>query len=92
MSKQTLSNKSPYEQTFGTRYRGSGRPSGERVFPSVDESGLDPAVHQVAKRRAFAVVHEENKDRLVEVFSAEAAVLRRRGTEQVLSDTGVQNA
>lgn len=86
MASKSLSPKSPYEQTFKTRYRPSGRPSGENVFPSVEESGLDPSVHLVAKRRAQAVVLAENRERMAEVFSAEAAVLRRRGLEQVLED------
>lgn len=82
----SLSAASPYEQLFKTRYRRVGRPAdAEPVFNAPD---ADPFMVAVAKRRAFAVVHEENKDRLSEVFEREMRVLNRRGLEQVASDTG----
>jgi hypothetical protein len=84
----SLSSASIYEQTFGVRHRRAGRPAGdaEPVFVAPD---VDPLIAMVAKRRAYAVVHEENKDRLAEVFAAELKVLKRRGVTTVARDAGV---
>lgn len=87
MATQTLSKNSTYEQTFGTRHRGPGRPSGEDVFPRSD---VHPLLRKVAQRRAFAVVHENNKEELAELYSEELAVLKRRGVEQVAADLGIE--
>lgn len=87
-----LSVASPYEQTFQTRHRGVGRPSGdtEPLFGSVlNGREVDPLIVLIAKRRAYAVVHEEQRERLAEVFDKEMAVLRRRGIETVAADAGV---
>lgn len=86
MSKQTLSPKSPFEQTFKTRYRGPGRPSSSDTFEPVD---AHPLLKKQAQRRAFAVVHENSKDDLNEIFLAELAVLKRRGVEQVAKDCNI---
>lgn len=85
-----LSSASEYEQLFKTRHRGPGRPSrddgsDEPLFPSSD---LDPILVRTAERRAFAVVHEENRERLRAIYHSELAVLKRRGPEQVAADTG----
>lgn len=87
----SLSKASAFEQKFGVRHRGVGRPAGmsrdDVLFP---RTGGDPeAMCRIAIRRAYAVVHEENRDRLTALYRAELAVLRRRGLEQVLSDAGV---
>lgn len=86
-----LSSESDYERLFGVRHRGSGRPGGERdeVFPRAESRAVDPLIATVAKRRAYAVVHEENKERLRDVFMRELAVLKRRGVKRVAADVGV---
>lgn len=92
----SLSKASPYEQTFGTRHRRVGRPSGDELAesPYRDPSGgqIDPLLISVAKRRAQTVVLEECRSRLADVFSAELKVLRRRGVEEVAGDVGVDLA
>lgn len=86
----TLSIASDYEQLFGVRHRGAGRPLGDVAPVFVDPVGdTDPLLLAVAKRRAYAVVHEEQKERLAELFRKELKVLRRRGVEVVAADTGV---
>jgi hypothetical protein len=90
--KQTLSKASPYEQKFKTRHRGSGRPTAddldlEPVFPMGDSN---PTVAAIARRRAYAVVHEEEKDRLREVFRAELRVLNRRDIAEVFEDAHIK--
>jgi hypothetical protein len=90
MAGKTLSKASEYEQTFGTRHRGPGRPrvmeDGEVLFPSGD---VHPVLVRVAQRRAYAVVHEENRERLHELYLSELAVLKRRGLTVVAEDSGV---
>ena len=87
----SLSKASEYEQLFQTRHRRAGRPSRENgddvLFPSGD---VDPVLTRVAQRRAFAVVHEEQRARLTTVFHNELKVLKRRGVEQVAADAGIQ--
>lgn len=83
-----LSEDSEYEQRFGTRHRGRGRPSG--VGPLMDGVGVDPLLVRIAKNRAFAVVHDEQTDRLRALFTAELAVLRKRGVSRVAKDVGVE--
>jgi len=86
---QRLSTASPYEQTFQTRHRQVGRPSGD-VEPLFAGADADPVIALIAKRRAYAVVHEEQRARLKEVFDKELKVLKRRGLEQVAADAGVK--
>jgi hypothetical protein len=85
---KTLSKASIYETMFGTRHRGPGRPNDtddtEPLFPTGNTHVL---LADVAMRRAYAVVHEENKARLREVFTKELKVLERRGVEQVAVDS-----
>jgi hypothetical protein len=85
-----LSNASIYEQMFKTRHRRAGRPIRDEddgvLFPSTD---AHPVLVRVAERRAFAVVHEENRDRLREVFRVELKVLSRRGIDEVAADAGI---
>ncbi|UAJ16092.1 hypothetical protein SEA_TINYMINY_1 [Microbacterium phage TinyMiny] len=89
-TKERLSVASPYEQTFKTRHRRVGRPAdAEPLFVAPD---VDPLIALIAKRRAYAVVHEEQRARMAEVFDRELAVLRRRGIEQVAADAGVKLA
>ena len=86
---QSLSAQSEYEQMFNTRHRGPGRPSdgdGEVLFPAGEEH---PVLVKIAQRRAFAVVHQEQRDRLSGLYNAELRVLRRRGVEQVAQDSGI---
>lgn len=86
---KTLAKNSEYEQHFGTRHRGPGRPmgdDGEVLFPAADQH---PVLVKVAQRRAFALVHEEQRDRLRSLYLAELAVLRRRGVEQVAMDSNI---
>lgn len=87
----SLSAVSVYEQMFGTRHRSVGRPAGdvEPVFVDPTGGGVDPLLLSVAKRRAYAVVHQENRERLAEVFAVELKVLRRRGVKVVAGDVGV---
>ncbi|AWY04457.1 hypothetical protein SEA_GILDA_1 [Microbacterium phage Gilda] len=96
MAGTSLSKASPYEQTFKTRYRRVGRPTGDELAesPYRDPSGgqLDPLLLAVAKRRAQTVVLEEQRSRLADVFSAELKVLRRRGVSEVARDVGVDLA
>jgi hypothetical protein len=84
---KALSVASPYEQLFRTRYRSVGRPSGdaEPLFAAPD---ADPDIAAVAKRRAYAVVHEEQRERLSELFERELRVLNRRGKDEVMADVG----
>ena len=71
-----LDPRSPYETLFKTRHRRPGRPdAAEPIFPS---GAYPPPVVDAARRRAFAVLHEEGKARLAELFVAEAAVLNER--------------
>lgn len=86
---EKLSTASPYEQTFGTRHRKVGRPVGdnEPIFVAPD---VDPLIALIAKRRAFAVLHEKHREELQALFLAEKAVLKRRGTEVVARDAGVK--
>lgn len=85
---RSLSKASIYENLFGSRHRGPGRPTDtddtDPLFPTGENH---PLLTDVAMRRAYAVVHEENKDRLREVFRTELNVLRRRGVEQVAVDS-----
>ena len=93
MAIETLSKASPYEQTFKTRHRRVGRPTGdtEPLFGSVlNGREVDPVIVLIAKRRAYAVVHEEQRERLAEVFDAELKVLKRRGLQTVAADAGVK--
>lgn len=87
-SAAVLSVASPYERLFGTRHRRRGRPDGSTEV-TFDGTDVDPVIRNVAKRRAFAVVHEENRRRLKEVYEAELKVLKRRGVERVAADAGV---
>jgi hypothetical protein len=57
------------------------------IFPS---NGEHPVLLRAAERRAYAVVHEENRERLSEVFGVELKVLRRRGVEEVARDIGAK--
>ena len=90
---QNLSKASTYEQTFRTRHRGSGRPAiGEpggddstTLFPSKDRH---PLLVRVAQRRAYAVVHYEQRERLAELYEQEMKVLTRRELEEVARDVG----
>lgn len=87
-----LSNASVYEQMFHVRHRRAGRPvrdDGDEatLFPSSD---AHPVLVRVAERRAFAVVHEEQRGRLREVFGVELKVLRRRGVAEVAADAGIK--
>lgn len=90
MGVKSLSKASPYEMTFNTRHRSVGRPAGD-VEPLFSVGGMvDPVIAMIAKRRAYAVVHQEQRDRLAEVFDAELKVLKRRGLETVAEDAGVK--
>jgi hypothetical protein len=91
-STMRLSNASIYEQMFRTRHRTAGRPVrdddlSDVLFPS---NGEHPVIVRVAERRAYAVVHEEQRGRLREVFGVELKVLRRRGVAEVARDAGVK--
>lgn len=90
---ESLSKASPYEQAFGTRHRKVGRPQGdtEPLFGTrLAGREVDPTIALIAKRRAYAVVQEEQRERLAEVFDAELRVLARRGVETVARDAGVK--
>jgi len=93
MAALQLSKESPYEKVFGVRHRGSGRPTGSgedgAVFPRAVHNGVDPLIVAVAKRRAYAVIHQEQRERLSEIFAAEVGVLKRRGVVRVARDVGV---
>ena len=86
----TLSKASVYEQMFHTRHRRSGRPEREDgdsvLFNTAD---VHPVLARAAQRRAYAVVHEENRGRLREIFSIEMKVLKRRGVQEVATDIGM---
>ena len=86
---ERLSPDSPYESRFGTRKRSVGRPLGDTEPLFAVGDSVDPVVALVAKRRAYAVVHEEQRDRLKSLFNAEVKVLRRRGASRVAADAGV---
>jgi hypothetical protein len=89
----TLSKSSEYEQKFRTRHRTPGRPTDtEDVEPLFPAGDAHPVLANVARRRAYALVHEENKDRLREVFASELKVLRRRGLETVAEDARINLA
>lgn len=92
MATQSLSKASAYEQLFRTRQRRAGRPTEEGIDtePLFPAGNLHPIVQRIAQRRAYAVVHEENKDRLRELYAAEARVLGRRDLEDVAADAGVK--
>lgn len=88
-----LSKASVYEQMFGTVKRGVGRPAGDTdpVFASAaDLERFEPAVVSAAKRRAYAVIHEENRVRLREVFLKELKVLDKRNRKS--SDSSASSA
>lgn len=89
MGRENLSTASPYEQTFKTRHRRAGRPLGD-VDPLFAGSDADPVIALVAKRRAYAVVHQEQRARLQEVWESELKVLKRRGLSVVAADAGVK--
>lgn len=84
-----LAKDSKYEQMFGVRHRRSGRPGGgnDVIFPG---EGMHPLIQRIAARRATAVVLEEQKDRLADLFRREARVLEERGLKQVAADAGVK--
>lgn len=84
-----LSTASIYEQLFQTRHRRAGRPLGD-TKPLFAGTDADPLIQMVAKRRAYAVVHEEQRDRLKQVFDTELRVLKRRGVTTVAADAGVK--
>ena len=70
-----------------------GRPTGdtEPLFGTVLQGRtVDPVIVTVARRRAYAVVQEEQRARLREVFDRELRVLVRRGVEVVARDAGVK--
>lgn len=79
--------RSPYENRFGDRARADGRPPGSLektiLFRAADR---DPDLVRIARKRAQRVVHDENRDRLRDVFEAEYRVLAERGLTQVLAD------
>lgn len=60
--------------------------------PLFVAEGVDPILVSVAKRRAYAVVHEEQRQRMAEVFALELKVLKRRGLVQVATDAGYSMA
>lgn len=86
-----LSSASPYENLFKTRHRGRGRPDGE-AEPIFEGGGADPLLVAVAKRRAYSVVHEEQRDRMREIFTQELKVLKRRGVDVVARDIGIERS
>ena len=89
----SLSAASPYEQAFKTRQRRVGRPQGdvEPLFGTLlNGRAVHPVIALVAKRRAYAVIAEEQRRRLAEVFDRELKVLSRRGVEVVAKDAGVK--
>lgn len=95
-NQKRLSPQSEYEQMFKTRHRRAGRPpaaaaSGldENRGVLFDGSDSDPILVRVAQRRSFAIVHEENRERLAQLFKAELKVLRRRGVAEVAADAGI---
>lgn len=57
------------------------------MFPS---GNAHPLVVRIAERRAFAVVHAEQRQRLSEVFHTELKVLGRRDLAEIAEDAGVQ--
>lgn len=83
----TLSDKSVYESLFGVRHRGPGRPGSETMFPG---DGVPRLIADLARRRAYAVVHEEQRPRLREVYFTEVDVLKRRGLARVAADAGYE--
>lgn len=96
-----LSSASTYEQMFRTRHRTAGRPrreDGEPLFGDLAAGAAGSAtggagaavLRRIAERRAYAVVHEEQRARLREVFEAELKVLKRRGVEEVARDAGIR--
>lgn len=91
--RSALSSASVYEQMFKTRHRRAGRPVREdgqdALFGAGGGDGVSPILRRVAERRAYAVVHEEQRARLREVFEGELKVLRRRGVEEVARDSGI---
>lgn len=58
------------------------------LFPTDGE--VHPRLRSIAERRAFAVVHEENRARLSEVFLKELRVLKRRDISEVFADAGLK--
>lgn len=75
---------------FKTRHRRPGRPAdsgGEPLFPS---GNAHPLVVRIAERRAFAVVHAEQRERLSEVFHNELKVLSRRELSEIAEDAGIK--
>lgn len=95
--RSALSSASVYEQMFKTRHRRAGRPVREDGQDALfgagggagGGDGVSPILRRVAERRAYAVVHEEQRARLREVFEGELKVLRRRGVEEVARDSGI---
>ena len=82
-----------YETTFGTRHRPVGRPAksedgaaGEVLFPAGNAA---PLIASIARRRAYAVLHQESRERLAEIFAIELSVLNQRGEDQVRKDVGL---
>lgn len=88
--KVRLSAASIYETMFQTRHRRSGRPERLDGDDSVlfETGDLHPVLARAAQRRAYAVLHEEGRERLREIFAVELKVLKRRGVEEVAADTG----
>jgi len=89
MAALQLSKVSKYEQTFKTRHRPSGRPTDiEDVAPLFPAANVHPVLADVARRRAYALVHHENRDALRRYYQDELKVLERRGVAQVAADSG----
>lgn len=95
-NQKRLSPQSEYEQMFKTRHRRAGRPPADAAT-GLDRNGgvlfeagdTHPLLVKLAQRRAFAIVHEENRDRLAALFKAELRVLKRRDLAEVAEDAGV---
>lgn len=90
MAGKSLSKASPYEQMFRARHRGPGRPTDvEDQAPVFVDETANPILVKIARRRAYAVLHEEYKERMRELFKAEIKVLKRRDFFEVLEDARV---
>ncbi len=84
-----LSPASEYKQTFGTRRPTPGRPTDrEPMFGTANER-VHPVLTTVARRRAFSVVHDEQRVRLRKLFQSELRLLKVRGVETVAADAGI---
>lgn len=89
MAALQLSKVSKYEQTFKTRHRPSGRPTDiEDTEPLFPAANVHPVLADVARRRAYALVHHENRGALRRYYQDELKVLERRGVDQVAADSG----